>query len=367
MSTLLKDLYSPSFYNKLADSLQVSLTRFDKPAFVESIFTSRFADMELKDRMRHTARVLHTYMPQSFSESVPVLERIVAQLLKDNFRAGALEFAFLPDYIENYGIHDYPNAVVVLEFMTQFITCEFAVRPFLIRYPDEMLKQMQSWSLHPEHTVRRLASEGTRPRLPWAMAVPYLKKNPELVLPILENLKNDSSESVRRSVANSLNDIAKSHPQIVLETAKKWTGLSKETDAIIRHGSRTLLKQGNPDILNHYGLTASDISISDVKLETSNIGVGENLSFSFTVQNESPSPRTIRLEYAIYYMKANGMLSKKVFKISERVYLPSERMSVIKKQSFRVITTRTFYSGLHKLAIIVNGEEKEAVEFLLAV
>ncbi|REA63263.1 DNA alkylation repair protein [Dyadobacter luteus] len=367
MSTLLKDLYSPSFYNKLAGSLEVSLDQFDKAAFIDGIFTNQFADMELKDRMRHTARVLNSYLPARFSDSVAALKQIIAQLLKDNFRAGSLEFAFLPDYIENYGIDDYPNAVIALEFMTQFITCEFAVRPFLIRYPDEMLKQMLVWSQHPEPTVRRLASEGTRPRLPWAMAVPYLKQTPELVLPILENLKYDSSESVRRSVANSLNDIAKSHPHIVLETAKKWSGQSKETDAIIRHGARTLLKQGNAAILDYYGLTANNISMSAIELESSEIRVGENLSFSFTVQNESAIARTIRLEYAIYYMKANGLLSKKVFKISERSYAALERSTIGRKQSFRPITTRTFYSGLHKLSLIVNGEEKTIIEFRLDV
>lgn len=230
-----------------------------------------------------------------------------------------------------------------------------------------MLMQMQKWSLHPEHTVRRLASEGTRPRLPWAIAVPYLKKNPELVLPILENLKDDPSESVRRSVANSLNDIAKTHPQLVLEIAGRWTGLSKETDAVIRHGSRTLLKQGNPDILKHYGLTADDLSITGLLLESAKVTIGESLSFSFTVKNESATARLIRLEYAIHYVKANGLLSQKVFKISERSYVPAESATIVRKQSFRVITTKKFYPGKHQLSLIVNGELKGSAEFMLEV
>ncbi|HEV7380144.1 MAG TPA: DNA alkylation repair protein [Dyadobacter sp.] len=367
MSTLLKDLYSLTFYDKLTDSLAISLPTFNKKAFIDSIFNSQFAVMELKDRMRHTSRVLHTYMPEHFPDTVPVLNQIIDQLLTDDFRAGSLEFAFLPDYIETYGINDYADAITAFEFVTQFITCEFAVRPFLIKYPDEMLNQMLSWSLHPKHTVRRLASEGTRPRLPWAMAVPQLKQNPELVLPILENLKRDSSESVRRSVANSLNDIAKTHPQLVLDIAKKWTGQSRETDAIIKHGSRTLLKQGNLEILNHYGLAADEIIISDLHIESPQVKIGENLSFSFNIENQSVASRTIRLEYAIYYMKANGQLSRKVFKISERSYLGAERVTIVRRQSFRLITTRVFYSGAHRLSIIANGEEKASADFLLIV
>ena len=137
-----------------------------------------------------------------------------------------------------------------IEFITQFITCEFAVRPFLLKYGDKMMNQMRAWSLHKSHKVRRLASEGSRPRLPWAMAIPALKKNPMPVLTILENLKNDPSESVRRSVANNLNDISKDRPGMVLKIANAWKGQNKETDAIVRHGCRTLLKHGHPEVLD---------------------------------------------------------------------------------------------------------------------
>ncbi|MGY0037975.1 DNA alkylation repair protein [Pedobacter sp. NJ-S-72] len=133
--------------------------------------------------------------------------------------------------------------------ITQFISCEFAVRPFLAKYGGQMMIRMEKWSLHESHKVRRLASEGSRSRLPWAMAVPGLKKDPSPILPILENLKNDPSEWVRKSVANNLNDISKDHPEIVIAIANRWKGLSKETDAIIKHGCRSLLKQGHAKIL----------------------------------------------------------------------------------------------------------------------
>ncbi|MCE7043257.1 DNA alkylation repair protein [Dyadobacter sp. CY312] len=365
MSSLLKDIYSPLFYDKLADSFSTSIPSFDKAKFIADIFTDNFKSMELKQRMKHTALALHRFLPAEFSKTVPILQKMIDQLLADHFRSDALEFMFLPDYIETYGIDDYENAVTALEFTTQFVSCEFAVRPFLIKYGEKMISQMKSWSLHSSARVRRLASEGSRPKLPWAMAVPALKKDPTSIIPILENLKTDVSESVRRSVANSLNDIAKDHPEIVLEIASRWSGVSKETDAIVRHGSRTLLKHGHAGILNHYGLTSHSIAVTDFQIDTPAVNIGENLEFSFRVQNQLTVNQAVRLEYAIYYVKANGQLSKKVFKISERVLGGNEIVSIARRQSFRLITTRKFYAGAHRLSLIVNGEEKTAGDFIL--
>jgi len=321
--------------------------------------------MELKQRMKHTSYVLHQFLPADFSKAFPVLKRAIDQLLADQHGADGLAFMFLPDYIETYGIDDYKSSVTALEFTTQFVSCEFAVRPFLLKYSDKMIEQMKIWSLHSSARVRRLASEGSRPKLPWAMAVPALKKDPRPIIPILENLKADVSESVRRSVANSLNDIAKDHPEIVLEIAARWSGLSKETDAIIKHGSRTLLKQGNAGILSHYGLTSNFIDIQDFIIKTPVVGIGENLEFSFNAHNQLNESRIVRLEYGIYYMKANGQLSKKVFKISERIFQANEKTLITRKQSFRLITTRKFYVGAHRLTVIVNGTEKAGGDFIL--
>jgi hypothetical protein len=208
-----------------------------------------------------------------------------------------------------------------------------------------------------------LASEGSRPRLPWAMAIPFLKKDPASILPILENLKNDPSEYVRRSVANNLNDIAKDNPQIVLEIAIKWKDHSKETDAIIKHGCRTLLKQGHPEILSHYGLESTNIELSNFEIKTPVVKVGDYLQFHFHLNNKNTEPKTIRLEYAVHYKKAKGHLAKKVFKISEKIYQPNQLTKIERNQSFKLITTRVFHTGAHQLSIIINGTESEALEF----
>ncbi len=362
---LLKDLYSESFYKKLTDALEVVLPGFDAKSFTKEIYSDSFYTMELKQRMRHTTIVMHEFFPPLFSDASKVLIRLVTQLRKNEVSEDQLAFMFLPDYIECYGLDDYKNGVKMLEFMTQFVSCEFAVRPFLIRYNDKMMAQMLQWSQHESYKVRRFASEGSRPALPWAMAVPFLKKDPALVLPILENLKNDPSEWVRRSVANNLNDISKIKPEIVLELAGRWKGISKETDAIIKHGCRSLLKQGHADILLHYALESKHIELDHFRISTPTVQIGDSLAFSFSVKNIGLIEQPVRLEYAVYYKRLNGSASKKVFKISERIFEPGERAQIARKQSFKIITTRKFYPGTHQLSIILNGKESTLQDFEL--
>jgi len=359
----LKDIYSPRFYDNLCDILLEIIPNFNKKDFISKIFTPEFSQMELKERMRHTTKVFHEFLPEKFSEAFSILKNMMGELREKNSGEDNLAYIFIPDYIEIYGIDEYENAVEAIEFTTQFITCEFGIRPFLIKYFDQMMVQMKDWSEHENHKVRRLASEGSRSKLPWAMAVPDLKKNPDLVIEILENLKNDSSDFVRRSVANNLNDIAKDHPEKVLEIAKKWKGISKETDAIVKHGARTLLKQGHPEILKIYGLDSKNIEVENLEIVTPKVRIGDSLEFSFAIKNNNDSVQTVRLEYGIYYKKSKGHLAKKVFKISEKAYQPNETIKINRKQSFKIITTRVFYAGNHQLSIIINGEEKCIKDF----
>ncbi|MDN3585921.1 DNA alkylation repair protein [Pedobacter aquatilis] len=365
MSYLLKDLFAPNFYENLSNVFVKTLNGFDRDKFIKMIYVEDFESKALKERMKHTTLVLHHFMPQNFTQCVLILDKIINQLRIERIGEDSLPYMFLPDYIETYGLDDFESAVKALEFTTQFISCEFAVRPFVLKYRDAMLEVMLNWSTHENHKVRRLASEGSRPRLPWAMGIPALKKDPSDILPILENLKADTSEYVRRSVANNLNDIAKDHPSVVLEIAKRWSGLSKDTDAIVKHGSRTLLKQGHSEILKHYGLSDKGINLSNFKILTPVVNIGSHLEFSFSIANENTAPQKVRLEYGIYYMKQNGQLSKKVFKISERDYLPGGSLVINRRQKFVLITTRKFYPGKHRISIIINGIEKEISDFEL--
>ena len=362
--SLIKDIYSLAFYDRFADTADGIIPSFNKEKFIGLIFSNGFADMEWKQRLNHTTKVLHEFLPAEFEQAAALITDMINQLRRQNV-SGGLEFMFFPDYIAAYGLDDFDTSVKSLEFITQFISCEFAVRPFIIKYGDRMISEMLGWSAHENHHVRRFASEGSRPRLPWAMALPALKKDPSSILPILENLKNDPSEYVRRSVANNINDIAKDHPDLVIGLAAKWKGISKETDAIIKHGCRTLLKQGHVDVLRHYGLESKEITLHDFEVLTPEVKIGDSLEFVFTITNTSKAVQTIRLEYGLYYRKANGLLSKKVFKISEKSYPAGSIMKVTRKQSFRLITTKVFHKGEHQLSIIVNGEEKAIQSFVL--
>lgn len=353
----LKDLYNPDFYSSLADILTHVLPGFNRRRFEKMIYTEGFTAMELKQRMRHTTSVVHEFMPGNYSGAVPYIYDIINQYRKNGAAEDRLAFIFLPDYISEYGLEDFELSMEAIEMVTQFITCEYAVRPFLLRYFDRTMEQMYIWSSHTSEKVRRLATEGCRPRLPWAIGVPALKADPAPILPILENLRNDSSEYVRRSVANNLNDISKDYPELLLETAGRWRGQSDNTDAILKHAFRGLLKRGHTEALKYYDLDPADLHVSNFRIHSAEVGVGGDISFSFDLYNASAKAKTARLEYGIYYQKANGSLSKKVFKISERNLQKGERLSLSRRHSFRPVTTRVLYPGEHRLSLIVNGRE----------
>lgn len=361
---LIKDIYSPDFYNTFSDTAAKEIPGFNRKLFIKRIFNNDFVRMEWKERMQHTTRVLHTFLPENFTQAAQTIASII-QRLQARHTGDTLAYIFLADYIAAYGLDDFDSSVQTMETVTQFISCEFAVRPFLLKYEKPMIKQMIQWTNHSSNKVRRFASEGSRPRLPWAIAIPSLKKNPIPILPILENLKNDPSEWVRKSVANNLNDIAKDHPAVVLDIAARWSGKSRETDAIVKHGCRTLLKQGHPEVLKHYGLSSSALSVTALKVLTPEVATGSHVEFSFSVKNEGDAVQTVRLEYGIYYKKAKGHNARKVFKISERILQPGEILKVHRKQSFKLITTRVFYPGQHQVSVIINGEEKAIKKFIL--
>lgn len=361
-----KDLYSPQSVGRLGQYIKKVYPQFQKDKFENVVFDKGWKEKELKQRMRHITVSLHQFLPANFKESSAVLIDCVLQMRKEGIESLGIEFLSLPDYVEVYGLGDLKSSVKALEIITQFITCEFAVRPFIIKYGDKMLQQIDAWSKHPNHKVRRFASEGCRPRLPWGMALPALKKDPSPILPILERLKDDEHEWVRLSVANNLNDISKDNPDTVLKLFKKWHGKSKNADWVIKHASRTLLKQGNTVLMKLFGF-GDDGSIlhNDFKLETPKVKDGGELVFSFAVTNASKKPQMVRLEYGMHYLRANGTHSKKVFKISERECKPGEVIVITRKQSFRPITTRVYYPGRQKVSLIVNGKERAIADFEL--
>jgi 3-methyladenine DNA glycosylase AlkC len=363
---LLKDLYSPAFYQQFTNILSRIIPGLDEAAFHQQIFTKDWPQKELKDRMRHTTAVLHHVLPKDFPKATGKIIEVV-EILEQEMTDYRLEFMFLPDYIERFGLEHYEAAVQTMERITQFTSCEFAVRPFIIKYEAQMMAQMLKWAEHPHEEVRRLASEGCRPRLPWAMALPRFKKDPALVLPVLERLKADASLYVRRSVANNLNDISKDHPDLVLDISTQWQGIGKNTDWLIKHACRTLLKAGHPEAMLLFGYAApDDIHISDFQLSSREVSKGGKLEFTFQVKNQGQQTAKVRLEYGMYFLRANGNHSKKVFMIGERQLESHQPIAIQQSFSFKPITTRTYYAGQQEVSIIVNGVEKGKMSFVLS-
>ncbi|PKH49386.1 DNA alkylation repair protein [Tenacibaculum sp. Bg11-29] len=366
MSELFKNIYNETFFSRFTTSITAVIPDFDSKYFLKEVYNNEWESKELKQRMRHITHVLKNNLTNDFKDNVEIILKLIPALEKNGFKPNNLEFIFFPDFIEIYGIDDFDTSVNAFEVITQFVSCEFAVRPFIIHYPKTMLQQMLDWSNHKQSMVRRLATEGCRPRLPWAMAIPFLKENPEPIIPILENLKNDVSENVRRSVANNLNDISKDNPTIVIYLVKKWKNTTKESVSLTKHACRTLLKQGNLEVMELFGFGDIDkIKITDFKITTPIVSIGGALEFLFNIENINNTASKIRLEYGLYYQKANSSLSKKVFKISEKEYSGNSTTIVRRKQSFKVITTRKFHIGKHQLSIIINGVEFEKIDFEL--
>lgn len=366
MPALLKDIYNDTFFGEFTHALTRNLNGFDKHAFLEEVRDAEWENRELKQRMRHISNVLSSHLPGPYPQQLDIILGTIRYLKENGRPNGGLEHMVFPDFLEAHGQGHLEITVAAFEEVTQFVSCEFAVRPFLRQALEPVMAQMLLWATHPHPMVRRLATEGCRPRLPWAMAIPALKKDPAPILPILQLLKNDPSESVRRSVANNLNDISKDHPQVLIQLLRQWRPRSKVTGQLLKHGSRTLLKQGNLEVMQLFGFDGiGELAIDRFQIHVPEISVGGALEFSFDLVNRGALDQKVRLEYGIYYQKANGSLSRKVFKISERIFPQNSSTPLLRRQSFKQITTRRFHPGLHQLSLIVNGQEMEKREFHL--
>ncbi len=359
MAEKLKELFfTEKSIEKFADSLKKAWPDFDKNKFSKLIYTDEWKDLELKQKMRYISTALKKVLPENFTEACDVLKKAAPEIK-------GFESMSLPDFVELYGIDDPDTSLDALYEFTKYSSSEFAIRPFIIKYPEKVMGKMLEWSTDPNINIRRFSSEGCRPRLPWAMALPVFKKDPYPIIPILENLKCDESEFVRRSVANNLNDISKDNPEIMLKLCADWYGDSEMTDRIIKHACRTLLKSGDKTAMMLFGYgDPENIHIRDLILVKSEIEVGDYLYFSFYLDINEKKDVKIRIEYRIDFMKSNGKLSGKVFKLTENSFKPGIK-KYNRKHLFADMSTRKHYSGIHVLTIIINGVEKAQTDFEL--
>lgn len=360
MADLLKNMYNHDTLHDLARKIQSVYPSFQIDEFLKSTMDETWEDLALKARVRKITMNLGKHLPTEYGEALDKLDKVAARCTNGFFGI------VFPDFVEVYGQDEgnWDLSIAALERYTPYSSSEFAVRPFIISHEERMMAQMYIWSKHKNEHVRRLASEGCRPQLPWGQALTKFKKDPAPILPILQQLKKDPSLYVRKSVANNLNDISKTHPELAAKLAKEWYGDNEYTDWIVKHGCRTMLKNGNRDVLDLFGYDDADcIDTGDFVLEAATISLGEDLSFSFRIS--SGEAVKVRLEYGIDYVKANGKRNRKIFQISETSLNKNEEKVYTKKHSFADLSTRKHYGGIHSIALIVNGVEQHKLDFEL--
>lgn len=258
----------------------------------------------------------------------------------------------------------FDDAMGLLAELTGLLTAEFAIRPLLRHDVDRALPIVVKWTASSDPAVRRLASEGTRPYLPWAIRVPQILSAPGVMVPVLDALYRDPDTAVRRSVANHLNDLSRDHTDLVVDTAARWLASPDDnTPALVRHALRTLVKRGEPKALRLLGFGAATVTIDGPVLSRSRVPFGADVELRATVRNDGEESARLAIDYAVHHRKANGAQVAKVFKLTTRTLAPGEAVTVTKVHSFRPITTRRYYPGAHAVDIRVNGITSASTEF----
>jgi 3-methyladenine DNA glycosylase AlkC len=341
-----------------------------------------WAGLSLMQRIRVSAQALYSEMPEVEGANV-----IISTLHENKQLSGWLSLICC-EYIAINNNLTIDQGLSGLKEITEYFSAEFAIRALLLKSPIDALAILTTWLNDENEHVRRLISEGTRPRLPWGVRLPIFIQQPELVMPLLIALRDDPSEYVRRSVANHLNDISKDHPELVIQTAQDWLSKkqlgplssvdTKHRLKMIRHACRTLFKQGEPRVMALFGyqpaadirctLSSDNITVPfegvfefDALLES----IGSNDESSASIQVNAQAENKLMIDYVIHFQKANGKQAPKVFKWLDRTVTDSVLERATKRHSFKKISTRKYYPGSHMLEVMVNGVKKAQLEFEL--
>lgn len=379
---------------RLGHSIEALYPAFPTAVFVHHI-VPQLNNLELKERVAVFSKTLHDHLPADYPQAVEILLGILGPELSEAEGMFADGWFLMPvaHFVEVYGLAHFEVSVRAMYEITKRHSSEFTIRPFLIRYPEQMLPILHQWAYDSSPHVRRLVSEGTRPRLPWAMRLPAFIADPIPTLALLEHLKNDPSEYVRRSVANHLNDIAKDHPEVVVAVLGKWLAeVSSQQLAvnsqqvypilnlqppppnpagrqwIARHALRSLIKAGHPGalaLLGYGGETA--VSLHNFQLEPVYIELGQVVKFSFELRSETAETQNLVIDYVVHHIKANGSTSPKVFKLTTCQLAGSATTFITKNHAVRPVTTRVYYPGEHRLEVQVNGRILGGGAFQLSV
>jgi 3-methyladenine DNA glycosylase AlkC len=363
MAEPLKHLIGPQTARDTADAVARAWAPFDHNAFLADILPV-LDGLELMQRGQCIADALRRHLPDEFEVAAPILHGC----LPASGQPGLSGWALLSfnQYIAAEGRGHLETALNLLKALTPHFTAEFGIRPFIADEQPKALEIITGWVDDPNHHVRRLASEGTRPRLPWAMRLPALVLDPNPILPILEALIDDREDYVRRSVANSLNDIAKDHPDLVADfVARHAVGASKDRLWLLKHASRTLVKKGHGKALANFGYERLSDVTATLDLASDCITFPGELGFHIRLANNGTVSRTVLLDYAIHHQKKDGSLTPKVFKGKSLTLGAGESVTIEKRHALRPITTRMYYPGRHRLEILLNGVSAATADFRL--
>lgn len=369
-----KNFFSPELVKSMAKTLHKTWPEFDHQGFVEHVLVE-FDALELKQRSNRICEALTEHLPDDFESSAkiitdslgPELEAIDAT--NTDFENGLTSWMMMPvgHYVGLHGTGHFDIAMDLLKELTKRFSAEFAIRFIIIDDPERTMARLIKWTKDPNVHVRRLASEGTRPRLPWGQQLPMFIKDPTPVIALLEQLKDDEEEYVRRSVANNLNDIAKDHPDLVAKIAKDWmVDASKNRKRLVRHALRTLIKDGHPGALKALGFGTPEVDVKNLTLSPT-VTFGEALTFSADIQSTSDAKQSLIIDFIIHHKKANGGTSPKVFKWKTVSLEAGDTLNMQHKHPMKPITTRKYYPGEHRLEIQINGMPFGSAAFELLV
>ncbi len=346
----LKDKYfNKAFYKRLSKQFTQVYPGFKQKAFYNAAITN-LELLELKQRITHTTDLCAEYLPCNYTEALKILYGL-SEIIEADF-----PYLFMPDYVARYGQDHFLESMQALRDFTEYSSSELAIRYFLKnRFKDTMVFAYQ-WAEDENYHVRRLASEGTRPRLPWAFRVKNLYDDPKIAFPILETLKTDNEKYVQKSVANHVNDISKGHADWVVGKVRKWRNISKDTDWIIKHGLRGLIKSGHAKAMATIGVDLNaNIKLLFFTLDKKKITLGDNLGFHCKLRVNANKLSKFVVDYKMYFIKKNGCLSPKVFKLKTMDAKPGDCIEISKQHKFQDYSTRKHNAGLHKIQLVVNG------------
>ena len=375
MAEAFKHLISPAVVATIGAHLQRAWPAVDRQAF-EAQALQGLDDLELKARVMQVAQALVATLPDDVDRAAGILEATLGPAgVGDDLsqlRTGDAGLAGWPVWPLTEAIallaaeHHPERGLLALHAMTQRLTAEFAIRPFIARHPTLALATLQRWLADPSAHVRRLVSEGSRPRLPWGLRLHTLVQDPSPTLPLLRALQDDPSAYVRRSVANHLNDIAKDHPELVARwLAEHLPGAPAERQALLRHASRSLIKAGDAAVLAAWGLGKAYRGRATLALSPAALAVGDTLLLQVDLQSTSPAPQRLAIDYAVHHVKAAGHTTPKVFKGWVIDLAPGEQRQLLKRHSMKAVTTRRYHPGQHAVDLRINGQVLAEVNFSL--